>query len=63
MWPPNPQFPEDLVTFTKEMLNGKFIFCAVFLAWMVLANVEVSNKEILYLNHLGLLITLSWQES
>ena len=25
MWP-NPQFPEDLVTFTEEILNGKFHF-------------------------------------
>ena len=24
MWP-NPQFPEDLVTFTEEILNGKFL--------------------------------------
>ena len=30
-----PQFPVDLVTFTEEILNGKFIFCAVkSLAWM-----------------------------
>ena len=27
MWP-NPQFPADLVTFTGEILNGNFIFCA-----------------------------------
>ena len=25
MWQ-NPQFPEDLVTFTEEMLNGKLFF-------------------------------------
>ena len=25
MWP-NPQFPADLVTFTEEILNGKFHF-------------------------------------
>ena len=25
MWP-NPQFPADLVTFTEEILNGKFYF-------------------------------------
>ena len=25
MWP-NPQFPEDLVTFTEEILNGKLHF-------------------------------------
>ena len=25
----NPQFPADLVTFTEEILNRKFIFCAV----------------------------------
>ena len=29
MWP-NPQFPEDLVTFIEEILNGKLIFCAIF---------------------------------
>ena len=23
---PNPQFPSDLVTFTEEILNGKFYF-------------------------------------
>ena len=29
MWP-NPQFPEDSVTFTEEILNGKFYFlCSV----------------------------------
>ena len=28
MWP-NPQKTTDLVTFTEEILNGKFIFCAV----------------------------------
>ena len=28
MWP-NLQFPAHLVTFTEEILNGKFIFCAV----------------------------------
>ena len=35
MWP-NPQFPADLVTFTKEILNGKLHFscsgtCSVYL--------------------------------
>ena len=28
MWP-NPQFPEDLVTFTEEILNKKLYFGAV----------------------------------
>ena len=28
MWP-NPQFPEDLVSFIEEILNGKLHFCAV----------------------------------
>ena len=28
MWP-NPQFPADLVTFTKESLMENFIFCAL----------------------------------
>ena len=28
MWP-NPPFSADLVTFTEEVLNGNFIFCAV----------------------------------
>ena len=27
---PNSQETADLVTFTEEILNGKFIFCAVF---------------------------------
>ena len=30
MWP-NPQFPADLITFTKEILNGKLHFCAVLI--------------------------------
>ena len=30
---PNPQFPADLVTFTKEILNEK-LFCAVSKAVM-----------------------------
>ena len=29
MWT-NPQFPEDLFTFTSEILNENFIFCAVY---------------------------------
>ena len=30
MWP-NPQFPEDLVTFTEEILNDKLYFlCNVY---------------------------------
>ena len=30
MWP-NPQFPADLVTFTKEIFNGKLHFlCSVY---------------------------------
>ena len=29
MWP-NPQFAADLVTFTKEILNGKLHFCALY---------------------------------
>ena len=28
---PIPQFPVDLVTFTEEILNGYFIFCAVYI--------------------------------
>ena len=30
MWP-NPQFPVDLVVFTEEILNGNFIFWAVYI--------------------------------
>ena len=26
------KFPADLITFTEEILNGKFIFCAVLAA-------------------------------
>ena len=37
MWS-NPQFPEDLVTFTEEMLNGK----VDFLFSVLLCNI---NKE------------------
>ena len=32
MWP-NPKSPADLVTFTEEFLNGKFLF---FVQWMFL---------------------------
>ena len=32
MWP-NPQETTDLVTFTEEILNANFIFCAVFLLY------------------------------
>ena len=32
MWP-NPQETADMVTFTEEIVNGNFIFCAV---WAVL---------------------------
>ena len=28
---PNPKFPADLVTFTEEIIYGKFIFCVVYL--------------------------------
>ena len=28
MWS-NPKFPADLVTFTEEIINENFIFCAV----------------------------------
>ena len=31
MWP-NPQFSADLATFTREILNGKDNFCAVFIS-------------------------------
>ena len=32
MWP-NPQFPADLVTFTEEILNGKFHFLRSAVVW------------------------------
>ena len=32
LFPPNMQFPADLVTLSKEMEN--FVFCAVFLKWI-----------------------------
>ena len=35
---PNPQETVDLVTFTKEILNGKLIFCAV-------ADMDVGNMK------------------
>ena len=44
MWP-NPQVPEDLITFTEETLNGKLIFlCSVFhrnhVYWDVVSTAE-----------------------
>ena len=35
---PNPQFPADLITFTKEILNGKLHFFAVNLIESALVN-------------------------
>ena len=37
MWE-NPQFPEDLVTFTEEILNGKlhFLYSDLYLYWRVI---------------------------
>ena len=32
----NPQFPADLITFTEEILNENFIFCAVSLLYSIL---------------------------
>ena len=31
---PNPEFPTDLVTFTEEILNGKFYFCVQCEHWI-----------------------------
>ena len=36
MWP-NPQ-TVDLVRFTEEILNGNFIFCAVFIGFVIFAS-------------------------
>ena len=33
---PNPQKTADLVTYTKEILNGKLHFCVVFLLILAL---------------------------
>ena len=42
MWP-NPQFPENLVTFTEKILNGKLHFlCSVFVNKMEIKQ----NKKI-----------------
>ena len=32
-----PQFPENLVTLTEEILNGKLHFCAVLVSILVKA--------------------------
>ena len=48
MWP-NRQFPADLVTFTKEILNGNFIFCAVLLVLgrkKIVTEKDVSYKKL-----------------
>ena len=50
MWP-NPQENADLVTFTEEILNGNFIFCAVYIvyifgtAWNILAELWISDQS------------------
>ena len=46
MWP-NPQFSADLVTFTGEIFNGNFSFCAVpaeiIRSWLVLENLTIES--------------------
>ena len=46
MWP-NPQFPEDLVTFTKEILNRKLHFlCSVRLVRLQISMVvKIDRRE------------------
>ena len=46
MWP-NPQFVALLVTFTVEILNGKFHFCAVF--WRGYSHLSFRPKAFQYL--------------
>ena len=48
MWP-NPQFPVDLVTFTEEILNGKFNF----LGSELLSRAVNFYRELLNLAELG----------
>ena len=51
MWP-NPQFPVDLVKFTKEILNGKFLlFCiplgdAMFQPMVPAFHLIINNEKI-----------------
>ena len=43
MWP-NPEFPPDLVTFTKEILNGTLdYFELFFLEWFTLTLAEIGR--------------------
>ena len=50
MWP-NPQFPADLVTFTKEILNGKLHF-------FVQCLLSTEMKKIIYKTKWNCLTTL-----
>ena len=44
MWP-NPQFPEDLVTFTEEIPNGKLHFsCSVLKGWSRKWSIRYNTK-------------------
>ena len=39
---PNPQFPADLITFTEEILNGKFHF---FVLWVDIGIQKFDNHS------------------
>ena len=43
MWP-DPQFPEDLVTFTEEILTKNFIFCVMLFEPHSYTVLEITRK-------------------
>ena len=61
MWP-NPQFPADLVTFTEEILKGKFHFLySVNLIFSLCNQSHFMEKIMKNRRGLKLVSSLSWE--
>ena len=64
MWP-HPQETADLVTFTEEILNGKFHFlCSVYQTVLITSQMKIENKFFfnLILQKCALNKMLGWRE-
>ena len=57
---PNPQFPADLVTFTKEILNEKLHFFCAVKGYKLIC---VENSELLSANDLLVIFSRDYGES